>query len=315
MQAVVCASYGPPEVLRVATLDRPVPGDTDVLIRVCASAVTSSDCRIRSGQVPLPLWVPFRMFVGLTKPRRSVLGMELSGTVEAVGKSVKRFKPGDDVWAFTGRRFGAYAEYCQLPENGRVMPSDSIVALKPRNLTHVEAATVPTRGGLAWHCLERGKIRHAKRVLIYGASGGVGTFAVQLARFHGADVTAVCSHANFDLVRSLGAHATLDYTRDEWTDRSPRFELIVDAVGRRKDSKLKAQLKDALVPGGRFISVDDGTAKIPAEHLESLREVIEAGHVRPVVDGRYRLDQIVDAHRHVETGHKRGGIVVTVSPG
>jgi NADPH:quinone reductase-like Zn-dependent oxidoreductase len=312
MKAIVCTRYGPPDVLHVAEVATPIPKDHEVLIRVHAAAVTTSDCLIRSGDVGLLLWLPFRAFVGFRRPRRPVLGMELSGAIEAVGKDVRRFKPGDQVVAFTGKRFGAYAEYVCLPESGRAMPADSLVVSKPSNVSHVEAAAVATRGGLALYFLQRGNLRSGQRVLIYGASGGVGTFAIQIANGFGADVTAVCSAANASWVKSLGADRVMDYATDTLTDGSPRYDLVFDAVGKRKTSALKEQCKRALTPGGTYVSVDDGTAKVPIEDVLSLTELIEAGKVRPVIDRSYRLDQIVEAHRYVDDGHKRGNVVVTI---
>ena len=265
MKAIVCTKYGPPEVLQIKEVEKPTPKDNEVLIKIHASAVTVSDCIVRSGKVNILLWIPMRIFVGFRRPRRSILGLELAGEIEEIGKDIKRFKKGDQVFAFTGRKFGTYAEYTCMREDGLFMPDDGLVAIKPTNVSYEEAASVPTRGTLALYFIRKGNIQKGQKVLIYGASGGVGTFAVQIAKCFGAEVTGVCSTTNIELVKSLGADKVIDYTKEDFTNRGESYDFIFDAVGKRYSSKL--QYKKALTPTGKYISVDEGTPKI---HIEDL---------------------------------------------
>jgi NADPH:quinone reductase-like Zn-dependent oxidoreductase len=313
MKAIVCTEYGPPDVLQLREVDKPVPRDNEVLLKVYAASVTVSDCLVRSGNVNVLLWIPMRLFVGFRRPRNPVLGLELAGEIEATGKDVKRFKKGDQIFAFTGRRFGAYAEYTCLPEDGVRMPQDSIMALKPSNVTYEEAAAAPSRGTLALYFLKKGNIQKGQKVLIYGASGGVGSFAVQLAKYFGAEVTGVCSTANLELVRSIGADEVIDYTKEDLLKRGQLYDVVFDAVGKRKSSTLKSLLKKALTANGRYLSVDDETPKITVEDLILLKDLVEAGKIRPIIDRCYPLEGIVEAHRYVEEGHKKGNVVISIN--
>lgn len=304
VKAVVCIRYGPPEVLRVEDVTMPVPGKNEVRVRVFATAVTSSDCYVRGLNLPPGYRIAARLALGLTRPRR-ILGMVLAGEVESVGTTVTSFREGDQVFGLNRRVFGTYAEYVCWPQDG-------VLAARPAGLTYEEAAAIPYGGLLALHYLRRAKVRGGQRVLIYGASGAVGTCAVQLAKHFGAEVTGVCSGANLDLVRSLGAAAVLDYTRDDFTGRPERYDVIFDAVGKRKSAAALRQSRRALTPGGISLSVDDGTPKLLPHDLLELRELAEAGKIRPVIDRCYRLEQIAEAHRYVDAGHKRGNVVITV---
>ena len=307
MRAAVCTRYGPPEVLQVRDVPKPVPGRHDLLVKVQAAAVTVSDCYIRSMVPTAQLWfrVMGRIAMGLTRPRRPILGAVLAGEIEATGARVRRFRTGERVHAFTAMRMGAYAEYACVAES-------KIVADAPRNLTSAEAAALPYGGLIALHVLRRAGVGPAQRVLVYGASGSIGTAAVQLARHFGAHVSAVCGPTNCDLVRSLGADSVLDYTRDT-LPAGERFDRVIDAVGRRKTSALKEAAQTALAPGGRYVSVDDSRPRFRPRDLVLLTELAEEGALKPVIDRRFPLEQIADAHRHVEQGHKKGNVILEIA--
>ncbi len=306
MKAVIYTEYGPPEVLHLTEMAKPAPKDNEVLVKVIATTVTVGDTRMRSFTVPRGQWLPARLYLGIRKPKRAILGMELAGEIEATGKNVTRFKVGDAVFASTFEvGWGGYAEYKCLPEDG-------LLAIKPANLTFGEAAAAVGGGMTALRCLEQGRIQPGQRVLIYGASGAVGTNAVQIASRHlGAEVTGVCSTANLELVRSLGAVRVIDYTQDDFTRDGPIYDVVFDAVAKISPSHAKKALKTT----GVYLNAhkhSDASAKVRGAALLAVKELIEAGKLRPVIDRVYPLEQIVEAHRYVDQGHKRGNVVITL---
>jgi len=308
MKAAVCLRYGPPEVLRIEEVARPAPAKREVLVKIHASTVNSSDWFIRSGLAggPITTRMMMRLLMGFTRPRRPILGLVLAGEVVETGGAVERFRPGARVYAFTKFHLGGYAQYTCLSES-------ATIGRAPSNLSYAEAAAVPYGGLLALHYLRRVGLREGQRTLIYGASSAVGTSAVQLAGHFGAAVTAVCGPANLDLVRSLGAAAVIDYTTQRTLPAGARYDLVFDAVGKRKTSPLKAACKQAIEPGGTYLSVDDGTPKLPARDLDYLTNLAQRGDLKPVIDRSFPLEQIAEAHRYVEGEHKSGNVVITIA--
>ena len=265
MKAVVCTRYGPPEVLRLEERATPVPRKNEVRIRILATAVTSSDCYVRGLNLSPAYRLMARLALGWNGPRQPVLGMVLSGEVDSVGPDARTLEPGDRVFGFNRHRFGTYAQYVCWPEDG-------LLATRPADITDDEAAAIPYGGLLALHFLRKADVRAGQRVLIYGASGAVGTSAVQLARHLGAHVTGVCSTANVDLVASLGATTVIDYTREDFTDGAARYDLVFDAVGKRKSAAALRQCRHVLAPGGACVSVEDGTPNLRSDELALLGE-------------------------------------------
>lgn len=318
MKAILYTQYGPPEVLRLQEVAKPMPRDNEVLVKIYATTVTATDCLLRKGE---PTWI--RIILGLLRPSKKVLGIELAGTVEAVGKAVKRFKPGDAVFGAAMAAMSCWAEYVCLSHK-------SGLALKPSNLSYIDAAAVPDGTLTALTFLrDIGKIQPGQKVLINGASGSVGSYAVQMAKYFGAEVTGVCSTANLELVKSLGADRVLDYTRGAIFSGDAYFDMIFDTVGKISFSKCKNTLK----PGGVYLSsamtdssalpqmiwtamsskkVKTGASICTAERLDFIKELVEAGKLKPAIDRVYPLEQIVEAHRYVEQGHKKGNVVITI---
>jgi NADPH:quinone reductase-like Zn-dependent oxidoreductase len=314
MKAIVCTKWGPPEVLQLKEVEKPTPKDNEICIKVHATTVTSSDCILRSFDIPM--WHPvgwiMGIMLGFRKPRNPILGMAAAGDVESAGKDVKKFNIGDPVMAYAAlspskTRLGTYAQYYCIPEDWLVLP-------KPSKSTYEEATAIPYPGLLAMYYLEKGDIKNRKNVLIVGASGSIGTTAVQIAKHYGAKVTGVCSTANLELVRSLGADEVIDYTKEDYSKRSERYDLIMDAVPQQVANRkgLRSQGKNTLAPNGAYVSIDDGIAKTSSDYLVLLKDLAESGKLKPVIDRSYSLEQMVEAHKYVEKGHKKGNVVVTV---
>jgi NADPH:quinone reductase-like Zn-dependent oxidoreductase len=321
MKAAVYTRYGPPEVVEIVDVPKPVPKHDEVLIKVRATTVSSADWRARSLDIPRGFGLMARLFFGVGKPRQPVLGTELSGDIEAVGKDVRNFKAGDEVFAFSGAGLGCHAEYKCMPESGMVVK-------KPSNLSYEEAAAVSFGGTTALDYLRRGKIARGERVLVNGASGAVGTAVIQIAKHFGGEVTGVCSTSNLELVKSIGADNVIDYTNEDFTRNGVAYDIIVDVAGTAPFSRSKGSLKDggrlllvlATLPDtlqGLWVSMT-GKAKVVAgpagerpEDLRFLATLAESAELKPVIGRRYPFEEIVEAHRLVDTGHKRGSVVLT----
>lgn len=302
MKAIVATKFGRPDVLQLQQVPNPTPKDGEILIKVHATTVAAGDIRMRSLDVPPLFWLPARLTLGFTKPKQPIYGMELAGEVEAIGQNVTRFKVGDPVFASTlAANFGGYAEY-------KTMLEDGLVLTKPHNMSYEEAAAVPIGGTTALRLLRKGSIQRGQKVLIYGASGSVGTYAVQIAKAYGAEVTGVCSTAHVELVKSLGADQVIDYTRQDFSAGGAVYDAIFDTVGKCP----KAQRAKALKPNGKFITIAKLSTKQSLEELAVVKELIEAGKVRAVIGRCYPLEDMVEAHRYVDMGHKTGNVVIAV---
>ena len=308
MKAVICTRYGAPEVLQLAEVEKPVPNKNELLIKVRATTVHIGDTKIRRLEPGLGTLKDFffkpmmRIMLGFWRPRKKILGMELAGEIEAVGSNVKQFAVGDTVFGSTQLAFGAYAEYTCLPEDG-------IIAHMPESLTFEEAAAIPNGALTALMCLRKGNIRAGSKVLIFGASGSVGTFAVQLAKHFGAEVTAVCSDANLEMVQSIGSDFQIDYKTQDFTQNNESYDLIFDAVGKIEPTKRKKSLK----PDGVYLNILNASlGKLKVEDLKFLKGLCENGELNAVIDRVYPLDDIVEAHRYVDAGHKKGNVIVKV---
>jgi NADPH:quinone reductase-like Zn-dependent oxidoreductase len=323
MKAVIWTNYGPPDVLQLREVSKPVPKDDEVLVKVYATTVTAGDNELRSLKGPKLLMLLMRFYVGLREPKRiTVLGQELAGEIESVGKGVTRFRKGDPVFAWTGLRLGAYAEYTCLPEDG-------LLAIKPSNMTYEEAATLPVGGLEAVHLIRKANLHSGEKVLINGAGGCIGTFAVQLARYYGAEVTAVDSTGKLEMLRSIGADQVMDYTQEDFAKSGETYDVIYDVIGKSSFSRSVSALKQNgryLLgnPGvfqrirGSWASLSDGKkvllweADRNPEDIIFLIQLIEAGKVKSVIDQRFPIEQVAEAHRYVETGQKKGNVVIVV---
>jgi len=323
MKAIICNKYGPPEVLKIIEIEKPSPKDNEILIKIHATTVTIADTRVRGFNVPPSFWLPARIVLGFRKPKKAILGIELSGEIEFVGKNVSLFKKGDRIFGNTGHgNFGAYAEYCCMPENG-------CIAIKPVNIVFEEAAAITFGGITALQFLRKGYIKQGDKVLIYGASGSVGTYAVQLAKYFGAEVTGVCSTGNLEMVKSLGADKVIDYTTTDFSREGEKYDVIFDTVGKGSISGTIKSLK----PTGKYIhavttpaieirirlslltskkKLIGGTFTPTTEQIYFLKKLVEEGKIKPIIDRIYPFEQIIEAHRYVDLGHKKGNVVITL---
>ena len=326
MRAIVCAAYGPPDVLQLRDVPKPAPKDGEVLIRIRATTAGAADCELRRFDFAPWIWLPMRLGFGILRPRRRVLGQELAGDVESVGKGVRSFAEGDRVFAATGIGLGAYAEYICLRED----PQTGAIATMPANLSYEEAATVPYGGGEALEFLRKAKVRSGQRVLVNGAGGSFGTYAVQLAKILGAHVTAVDSAPKLEMLRAIGADRVIDYSQQDFTDGPETYDVIFDVVRGTPSGRMVRSLNEngyLLLANPGFLQivrarwaarkgrkrVSFAASGVSAEDLAHLRGLIEAGKLRPIIDRRFPLEQTAEAHRYAETGQKLGNIVITVA--
>ncbi|NRB47626.1 MAG: NAD(P)-dependent alcohol dehydrogenase [Saprospiraceae bacterium] len=311
MKAIIIEKYGEPEVLKLKNIEKPTPKPDEVLIKIKATSVTASDVLIRSLKVPFLYRLMVQLIFGFGRPRNPILGMVAAGVVADKGAAVSKFNVGDEVFAYCSMppmklRFGSYAEYICLPEEWNL-------ALKPTNISFEEAAAIPYGGLLATHLINKTSIKKGDKVLIYGASGSIGTMAVQLAKNAGAIVTSVCSAKNFELVKSLGSDKVIDYTASEAESQLETYQYVIDAVGKNKTSLLKEKSKQAINRKGKYLSIDDGAPQTPKKSFLALKALVEQRKLRAVIDSVYPLEEVVEAHRYVERGHKRGSVILTIN--
>lgn len=310
MKAIICKKYGPPENLEIVEYKNPMPKEDEVLIKIYATSVTNSDIFIRSSNIPIRFRIPMRLMIGIRKPRNEIIGEVFSGIIEHIGSRIERFKVGDHVYGLTGFSLGAYADYKCMKEKDS---KKGCIAIKPGNISFEEATAAAYGGLLAFQYLEKGNIQPGQKILIYGASGTSGIIAVQLAKHLGAEVTGVCSTRNIEFVKSLGADKVLDYTKQDSLAHLEEYDVILDAVGKAKKSALKEACKKSLSKNGKYISIDDGALICSSDRLSRIKELVESGNIKPVNDRYYHFDQIVEAHKYVEQGHKKGNVAITVN--
>jgi NADPH:quinone reductase-like Zn-dependent oxidoreductase len=310
MKAVVCTKYGPPEVLRIVQYKKPIPKDDEVLINIYAASVTNSDIFIRSSRVSLQFLIPMRIMMGIRKPRKDIIGEVFSGIVTEIGSKITRFHVGDHVYGLTGFSLGAYAEYKCMQE---VDSKQGCLSIKPKNISFEEATSAAYGGLLAFQFLEIADIQPNEKVLIYGASGTSGIIALQLAKHLQAEVTGVCGSRHISFIKDLGADKMLDYTNDDEIGKLEVYDLVFDCVGKERSSALKEACKRALTKKGKYISIDDSALLLDSSRLDRIRELIEIGEIKAINDRCYSLDQIVEAHKYVELGHKKGNVAITIN--
>lgn len=310
MRAAECTGYGPPEVFKLVEVDIPTPRENEIQIAVKASAVTASDIFIRSSDIPVQFKIPMRLLIGITKPRKSILGLVFAGIVESVGPKIKRFTPGDRVFGMTGFRFGAYAEYMCIKDTDS---KTGCVSILPDGISFEDATAVAYGGSLAMQYMDKGKIKQNHKILVYGASGTSRTFAVQYGKYLGAHVTGVCSTKNIEFVKSLGADAVIDYTNNDQIEPGIEFDFILDSVGKIKSSRLKESCKNSLKSSGKYVSVDNGDLLLSSSRLDQISKLVVEGKIKPVVEKTYPLEQLIEAHEYVQKGHKRGGVAIFIN--
>jgi NADPH:quinone reductase-like Zn-dependent oxidoreductase len=322
MKAIKCIKYGSPNVLKIVNIEKPKLKDNQILVKNYATSVTIADCRVRGFVVPSSFWLPARLALGFSKPRQSILGGELSGKIEGIGKNIKKYNVGDEIFAFTGHKLGSYAEYIILSEN-------DCIAIKPKNLTFGQSAVLSFGGITALHFLEKAKLQKNEKILIYGASGSVGTYAIQLAKYFGAFVTGICGTNNLNMIKEIGADSVLDYTKTDLSDINEKYDIVFDAVGKGDITKSIALIR----PNGRYIHlVTDpltelrirrklkntmvkligGTYNANLKQIEYIRKMAVENIIKPVIDKYFNFNEIVSAHEYVDKGHKKGNVVIKI---
>jgi NADPH:quinone reductase-like Zn-dependent oxidoreductase len=309
MKAVICTKYGGPEVLQLREAEKPVPKENEMLVEIRATAVTRSDLFIRGTKMPLYFKILMRLYMGILKPRRPIIGLVFAGIVRSIGSQITRFRPGDEVYGMTGFKLGAYAQFVCVKETDS---TTGCVSMKPKNCTFEEATYAVYGGSLAHQFMEAGNIKKDQNILIYGASGTTGTFAVQYGKYLGARVTGVCSTRHIDFVKSLGADSVIDYTTTDTLDETIQYDFMLDAAGKAKTSKLKLACKKALTKEGKYATIDDSALQLSAKRLDLITKLVEEGQIKPILEKIFPLEEIVEATKYVEEGHKRGGVAITV---